>query len=124
LDDEQYGKFVTRLKRLQETRRRNQLARNKLVQQLRRLTVPPRQAPGEGSIDAPQAVDESAIRDGLKALREHDERAAGEMRQAYDALDEVLTVKQQGRFRVFEEAMERRKLDLLVRARQRAARPQ
>lgn len=113
LDDEQYGQFVMRLKRLQETRRRHQQARNRLVQQLRKLA-------GIGRETAP--LDEAAIGDGLKALREHDDRAAAEMRQAYDALDGVLSVAQQARFRVFEQMMERRKLDLLVRARERAAR--
>ena len=49
-------------------------------------------------------------------------RAADQIRRAYDALDEVLDARQQARFRMFEEAIERRKLDLLVRARERAAR--
>ncbi len=34
------------------------------------------------------------------------------------AVDDVLTVRQQAQFRVFEEQMERRKLELLMRARQ------
>jgi len=42
------------------------------------------------------------------------------MRQAYDALDEVLDARQQARFRVFEDQIEQRKLDLLMRARERA----
>ena len=40
------------------------------------------------------------------------------MRKAYNALDEVLEVRQQARFRVFEEQIERRKIELLMRARQ------
>jgi hypothetical protein len=68
-------------------------------------------------------VDEAAVRERLRALREHDERSAAEIRTAYDALDEILDFRQQARFRVFEETIERRKLDLLVRARERAARP-
>ncbi len=111
LDDEHYGPFVTRLKRLQEVRRRNQRERSQILQALRRLT-------------APQAgtVDDAATRDRLRALREHDDRAAAELQKAADAVDEVLTVRQQARFRLFEETIERRKLDLLVRARERAAR--
>jgi hypothetical protein len=35
----------------------------------------------------------------------------------------LLDVRQQARFRLFEEEIERRKLDLLVRARERANRP-
>ncbi len=112
LDDGQYGQFVVRLKKLQETRRRNQQARNQIVQDLRRLADPRAGAPR----------DENAIRERLRALRELDERAAADLRRAYDAVDELLNVTQQARFRVFEENVERRKLDLLVRARERAAR--
>jgi hypothetical protein len=43
------------------------------------------------------------------------------MRRAYESLDEVLDVRQQARFRIFEEMIERRKMDLLMRARQAAA---
>ena len=67
---------------------------------------------------------EAAILAQLTALREHDERAALELRQAYDALDEVLDTRQQARFRMFEEQIEQRKLDLLVRARERARQKQ
>jgi len=112
LDDTQYAQFVTRLKRLQETRRRNQRARNQLLQDLRKLSGP----------QAPTPVDEAAVRERLRTLRDHDDRAAAELRKAYDSLDEVLDVRQQARFRVFEETIERRKLDLVVRARERAAR--
>jgi hypothetical protein len=110
LSDSQYGTFVSRLKTLQETRRRNQRARNQLLQELRRLTAP-----------QVTTVDEPAVRERLKALRELDDRAAADLRRAYDALDEVLDVRQQARFRIFEENLERRKMDLLMRARQRAA---
>jgi hypothetical protein len=117
LTDEQYASFVTGLKRLQQTRRRYQQARSQIVRELARLT-----APAGGRPNAPLQGDEATIAARLKALREHDERAAAELRQAYDALDEVLDVRQQGRFRVFEERIEVRKFDLLMRARQGAAR--
>jgi hypothetical protein len=110
LSDEQYGEFVSRLKRLQGTRRRNVQQRNAILQEMRRLTAPG--APG----------DEAQIRQRLQALAEHEERAAGEVRQAYRALDEILDVRQQARFRLLEEQLERRKIDLLQRARQGAAR--
>ena len=111
LNDTQYGPFVTRLKKLQETRRRNQQTRNQIIQELRRLTAP----------DATATYDENAIRTSLRNLRELDDRSAGDIRHAYDAIDEVLDVRQQARFRIFEEQIERRKLDLLMRARQSVA---
>ena len=109
LDDTQYGTFVTRLKQLQQTRRRVQQERHRIVQQLRRLTAP-----------HVAQIDEPAVRANVKALRDLDERAAVEIRKAYDAVDEVLDARQQARFRVFEENLERRKLDLLLRAQQGA----
>ena len=112
LDEAHYPEFLTRLRKLQEVRRRNQQGHNQLVQELRKLAGAQAQPP----------YDEAAIRDRLKALREHDDRAAAELRQAYDAVDEVLDARQQARFRIFEETIERRKLDLLMRARDGAAR--
>jgi DNA repair ATPase RecN len=110
LRDAQFGDFVTRLKQLQQTRRRNRQGRQQILRELNRLTAPQR---GEG--------DDTQVKDRLKALREHDERAAAELRRAYDSLDEVLDARQQARFRLFEEHLERRKLELLMRARAGAA---
>jgi hypothetical protein len=110
ITEEKYGTFAARLKKLQNVRRRSQRQRQQLVRELFRMAGP------KASVKA----DETAIRNQLTALREHDERAAAELRQAYDSLDEILDTRQQARFRMFEEQIERRKLDLLVRARARA----
>jgi hypothetical protein len=110
IPDDRYGTFAARLKKLQDVRRRNQRLHRQILQQLRMLAGP----------RAPEGADEAAIRKLLVALREQDDRAAIEMRQAYEALDEVLDVRQQARFRMFEDQIEQRKLDLLVRARERA----
>ena len=109
LGDDQYAEFVARLKRLQQTRRRNLQARLAILQDLRRLSAP--QTP----------EDDNALRARLKALADHDDAAAAEMRKAYEQLDQVLSLKQQARFRLFEEMLERRKIDLLKRAQQGAA---
>jgi hypothetical protein len=85
--------------------------RNRLLQQIRALV-----APGA-------TPDEAAIREKLKALRDHDEQSATALRRESEAVDEVLDARQQGLFRLFEERLERQKLDLLMRARDRAARP-
>lgn len=130
LTDAQYAPFVTQLRNLQKTRRRNQQARNQIVRELGKLTAPAGGAAGrqnqpqtdEAATAERQKANEATIRDRLKTLRDLDDRAAIELRQAYDALDEVLDARQQARFRVFEEMLERRKLDLLMRARQGAAR--
>jgi hypothetical protein len=109
LSEAQYGKFVTRIKLVQELRRRNQQARGRILQELRRLTAPD------------IAVDEGAVREQLRMLREVEDRNTTELRKAYEAVDELLDVRQQARFRLFEEQMERKKLELLMRARRSAA---
>lgn len=108
LTDQQYPQFLIRLKTLQETRRRTTQERNQLMGQLQRLTNPRNQQQGT----------ESQVKDRLSALQELESRTAAEMRRSYNALDEVLDVRQQARFRVFEENIERRKIELLIRARQ------
>ena len=52
------------------------------------------------------------------SLQELEARSGVEVRKAYDGIDQVLDVGQQAKFRVFEEMMERRKLELVTRARQ------
>lgn len=108
LSDQQYPQFLARLRTLQETRRRNQQERVQLMQQLQRLTNP----------RATARTEESMIKERLTALQELEARTAAEMRKAYIAIDEVLDVRQQARFRVLEEQIERRKIELLMRARQ------
>ena len=54
----------------------------------------------------------------MKALQDIDARTEADIRKAYEGVDSVLDVRQQARFRLFEEQMERRKLELLMRARQ------
>lgn len=109
LSEAQYGRFVTRLKALYESRRKYQQARNQIMGDLRKLTNPK-----TGTNDEP------LLADRLKALRDADERGAADLKRAYEAVDETLDVRQQARFRMFEERMEQQKLELLMRARQNA----
>jgi cell fate (sporulation/competence/biofilm development) regulator YlbF (YheA/YmcA/DUF963 family) len=104
LSDEQFPRFLARVKTLQEVRRRGQMQRGRLLQELRRLS----QATGQ----------DEALRTQLKALNDLDARVQTEVHQALDGVDQVLDLRQQARFRLFEEQMERRKVDLLMRARQ------
>ena len=104
LSDEKYPQFLVKFKALQDIRRRTQQDRNRLLQDLRRL--------------ANEGGDENAIKDRLKALQDLDARARADVQKAYEGVDSVLDVRQQAKFRVFEENMERRKLELVTRARQ------
>ena len=105
LSDEQYPKFLARVKALQAARQKGLAERGRLIQDLRRLDHAP-------------SLDERAARDQLKALADIDARLVTEVRDVMAGIDEVLDVRQRIRFRVFEEQMERRKFDLLMRARQ------
>ena len=106
LSDQQYPQFVQRLKALQDARRQTRAARGALIQELARAVS---EKPGA-------TLDEAGLRDRLRRLRELDDRGVADVRRAYDALDQVLDLQQQARFRVFEEQMERRKVELLLRA--------
>ena len=111
LTDAQYGPFVTRLRKLQENRRRNNQVRNRLLQELRTMAAPNGNA------------DENAMREKLRALREHNQQSAAALQRDSEAVDEVLDVRQQVRFRLLEERLERQKLDLLMRSRRGATPP-
>ena len=58
------------------------------------------------------------MKEQVKALQDLEDRSQAEIRKAYEAIDQVLDVRQQARFRVFEEQMEQRMLQLITRARQ------
>ena len=105
ISDEKFPQFLGRFKTLQDTRRRSMLERFRLVQELRKLAND-------------SQADEAQINDRLKALDELDARAQTEVAKAYEAINQVLNVRQQAKFRVFEENMENRKLALVMRARQ------
>ena len=106
LSDDQYPQFLARYKGLQEVRRRAQTERTRIVRDLLRLSAP------DGKADDVQ------LRDGLKLLQDLDTRTAAEVKKSYEGIDQVLDLRQQVRFRVFEEQMERRKIELVTRARQ------
>ena len=105
LSDEQFPQFLARFKVLQEVRRRSQMERMRTLRELNRLS----QA---------EKVDESAVKDQLHSLQEIESRTSAEVRKAYDSIDQVLDLRQQASFRLFEEMMERRKIELVTRARQ------
>jgi len=109
LSEQQYAQFVARLKVLQDTRRRSQQERLRLINELQRMTNPR---------NAGATAPESDIKVRLSALQELEGRSAAELRKAYNAVDEGLNPLQQARFRVLEENIERRKLQLVGRARQ------
>jgi hypothetical protein len=106
LDDGQFSRFLPRLKALHATRRRLAVERQRLVMALGKLSAP-----------AVVTLDEASVREQLKALSDLDGRVPGDLQVAYDALDQTLDLRQQARFRQFEQQVERRKFDLMLQAR-------
>lgn len=108
LTETQYPQFLPRLKALLDLRRSSLANRQTLVAEL-----------GRASLDGPsRRADETALREKLQQLRAFDDQTASDLRRAHEAIDQVLDVRQQARFRVFEDQIERRKVELLMRARQ------
>lgn len=105
LSDEQYSRFLVRFKSLQDVRRRSLQEHARLVAELRRLLM-------QGQ------PDESQLKDRMQELQDIDSRAVADVKKAYEGIDQLLDVERQASFRVFEEQMERRKLELITRARQ------
>jgi hypothetical protein len=105
IGENQFSAFLTRFKALQDVRRRTLQERTRIINELRRML---NQGP----------ADDTQLRDRIKALQEVTARGFEDEKKAYDAVDQVLDIHQQARFRVFEENMERRKLELVARARQ------
>lgn len=107
LDEAQYERFVGRFKALLETRRRHAMARMRIVREL-------------GQLSRAEPPDGEALRARLKALDDEVERGRVDATQAQAGVDEVLTIVQRARFRVLEEQLERRRWELMSRARQQA----
>jgi Spy/CpxP family protein refolding chaperone len=105
IKDDQFPQFLTRFKALQEIRRQALQQRTRRVAEIRRLL-------------AASEPDTAALREQMKALDELTAKAYADTQKAYESIDQVLTPVQQAKFRVFEELMERRKLELVNRARQ------
>ncbi len=104
LPDDQYGRFLPRFMALQNTRRQ-------ALQQHTRVLNMLRKALNDGQTD-------EQIQSAIKQLQDIEDRGIADTRKAQESVDQVLDLRQQGRFRIFEEQMERRKLELVTRARQ------
>jgi len=105
LSDEQFPQFVRRARELHATRRRMQAERMRLVLQL-------------GQLLRARQPDEARLDEATRALDAHDRATLEAVQAAYGAIDEVLDARQRARFRVLEQQLERKKLDMLSRARQ------
>jgi uncharacterized coiled-coil DUF342 family protein len=107
ISDEQFPKFLMQYKALLELRRKTTQERNQMIQELRK----------EANAEK---VNEAQLKDRLKALHDFEERSHVDLRKAYDEIDKLLDVRQEARFRVFEQQMDQRMAQLVARARRSA----
>jgi hypothetical protein len=117
LTPDQAPQFIARLTELQDARRRAVRQRAQVLQELRRLAPRARGRGDESAEPRPEQDEQILVR--LKRLDEVDARSAQEVGQALANLDQVLAPRQRARFRILEEQLERNKLEILMRARQR-----
>jgi hypothetical protein len=101
LTDEQYPGFVARMTKLHNTRRRIAMERRQLMGELRML------------LNQSPAAKDDVLTTKVRALDELTKRGADESQQATLEIDGALTPWQRGRFRMFEELIERRKIEML-----------
>ena len=106
LSDDQYARFLPRYMALQNARRQAVQQRNRVLNEIRLMTKP----------DGGTGTDDQ-IKAAMKQLQDADDHGDAETKKALDGVDQTLDVRQQARFRVFEENMERRKLELVSIAR-------
>jgi hypothetical protein len=104
LSDEQYPRFVRHVRALQQVRRQARAQRNQLLMQLTQL------------LRARPSVDEGRLAAATRAVDDHERATLAEVQKAYAAVDDVLNARQRARFRVLEDQLERKKLDMLSRA--------
>jgi hypothetical protein len=107
LTDDQWLTFGQKLKLLQNLRRRLQRERMATLNGLREM------------LKTQSVLDDAVVAEKIKEYDDQLLQTSPELRQAYAAIDQVLKPRQRMQFRVFEENMERRKLDLIAMARQR-----
>jgi hypothetical protein len=103
LNEEQYSAFVLRLRRYQDMRRQQFRQRLRLVAALRQVTN--QQPP----------VEDALLEAPTRQLDDFDRQAAIDLLTARGKLDEVLNLRQRARLRLFQEVMERRKLEIVAR---------
>ena len=108
LNDGQLGAFFQRMKRLQRLQAQHRHQRNRLIMELRQLVGP----------RAPQGTEDVAIATKTKELDDAEAQMAQDERKALADIDEVLQIRQRAHFRLFLDAMEKQKLELLIRVRQ------
>ena len=105
LSDEQYAQMVVAQKKLHDARRSHRRERQRLLRQLHR------------EVDLDDADERLAAT--IAELSSLDESHRGELRERIDVIDQILSVRQQAKYRLLEVELERRMQRLIQGVRQR-----
>jgi hypothetical protein len=108
LDDSTFLTFMARFQQVQMVQRQHQGARQRLINELQNLMKPD------------VTTDEATLAARLKAFDDLEAQQVQEYEKALAAVDQILTVTQRARLRIFMHNMEGQKLALLAQARQQA----
>jgi Spy/CpxP family protein refolding chaperone len=108
LDDQALLAFMARFQEVQRVQRQHQAARQRLIGELNTL------------MKAEATVDDAALGAKTKAFDDLETQHLQDLGKAMSAVDQILTVKQRARLRVFMNRMENQKLVFLAQARQQA----
>ena len=112
VSEEQYPQFVRRVRALQQVRRQARIERTRLISRLNAALRAGGREAGRGN------ADDTALATAIREIDDHEGATLAEVRRAYAALDEVLTPWQRARFRVLEDQLQQKQLDMMMRARQ------
>lgn len=104
LNDQQYVPFIQQLRKLQNGRRQQFMQRRRMLMSLQQ------------TLNQQPPADDAAIDAKVKQFDDQERKLQQELQTLHAAIDAVLTPRQRLRFRVLQEQMERRKLEVLSRA--------
>jgi hypothetical protein len=102
LKSDQFAPFVQHLRKLQTARSEYAPQRVRMIGQLRQLLSQP-------------STEDAVLEAQTKKIDDFDRQAAQDVQAALAAIDGVLTVRQRAQFRVFQEQLEKRKVEILLR---------
>lgn len=106
ITEDQYPQFVRRVRALQAVRREARVRRNRLLAELSQ------------TLRARDGADDARLAAATRSLDDQERATLAGVQKAYASIDEVLTPWQRARFRVLEDQLEQKKLDMMFRARQ------
>ena len=113
LDNQVWLSFGPKYQQLQQVRHQHQMARRRLIAQINDLLKPP-------AAGAEAVVDDATVAARTKSLDDLEAQILKDEQAALAGIDQMLTVRQRARFRVFLDTMERKKAEMIVLAKQQA----